>query len=71
MRIEEYQKHLEEMSEEELLELIQDFNRNRQTVTQQRIKAVKEKSTKGNLKSALSNLTEEEKAELIAKLIGG
>lgn len=64
MRIEEYEKLLETMTEEELLELIMDIRVNRQTITQQRVQAVKKKAASKNVKAATKDLSDEEKEQL-------
>lgn len=68
MRIEEYKKLLEDMSEEEILELVEDLRINRQTVTQARIQAVRKKSKSKNAKAAVKSLSYEEKVDLAKKL---
>lgn len=71
MTLEEFEKHLVDMSAEEVMELIHDLRRNReQSMSSTRIKAVKKKSKEKNLKSALSGLTAEEKQLLIEKFLG-
>ena len=70
MKIEEYQKQLEDMTEEEINELILDIRRNRNTsMTTSRVAAVKKKTKEKNVKSAASSLSAEEKAELREMLL--
>ncbi len=65
MNIEEYKKQLKAMTEEEIAEMIQDIRRNKTTsMSATRIKAVKEKTKRTNVKSAVSSLSSKEKAEL-------
>lgn len=68
MQIADYMKSLGEMSEEEIMELIQTTRRNRQTVTQSKVKAIKKQAAKKNVKAAIANLTETEREELIRKI---
>ncbi len=71
MNLEEFQQHLTGMNEEELMTLIHDLRRNReQSMSVTRIKAVKKKSKEKSLKSALSDLTDEQKQMLIKKFLG-
>ncbi len=71
MKIEEFQKSVSEMSEEELLELVNENRRRRLTMNESRIKEVQKKSQKKNVKSVIDSLTAEEKAELRAAFAKG
>lgn len=71
MNLEEFQQHLTEMNEDELMTLIHDLRRNReQSMNVTRIKAVKKKTKEKSLKSALADLTDEQKQLLIEKFLG-
>ena len=69
MRIEEYEKLLTTMTEEELNELIRDIRRNRTTMTESRVKAVRERTKSKNMKSIVSDMTDEEKKVFKQQLI--
>lgn len=70
MNLEEFQQHLTEMNEDELMTLIHDLRRNReQSMNVTRIKAVKKKTKEKSLKSALADLTDEQKQLLIEKFL--
>lgn len=69
MRIEEYEKLLTTMTTEELNELVHDIRRNRTTMTESRIKAVREKTKNKNMKTIVSEMTEQEKDALKQQLI--
>lgn len=72
MNLEEYEKHLKDMTEEELEEHISEIRKNRtETMSAGRIKATKKKTKQKNAKSAISDLSPEEKAKLIELLQGG
>ena len=61
MDLETYRKHLKDMSEEEITQFIQDNRRNRETVSETVIKAVRKKTEKTNAKAMIKGLTDEEK----------
>ena len=69
MRIEDFKKLLEDMTEEELLDLNVDVRRNRQTITQERVAAVRKKTSTKNAKTAVKSLSYEDKVAL-AKALG-
>lgn len=71
MNLMEYKKHLTEMNDVELMELIQDIRRNReQSMNVTRIKAVRKKSEGKNLQSALKGISEEDLKALREKFLG-
>ncbi len=72
MKLEEYKTHLKEMSDVELMELIDDIRKNREnSMSVTRVKAVKKKAEGKSVKSAIGSLTQEQIAELRKKFLGG
>lgn len=57
------------MTTEELNELIFEIRHNRTTITESRVKAVREKVKNKNMKSMIASMTEEEKESFRQQLI--
>ena len=70
MKLAQFQKSLTEMSDEEVLATISDCRSSRSTQTTERIKAVKKKNKKTDLKSMFASLSPEEKAAFKKALKG-
>lgn len=70
-QIEELQKQFAEMSEAELLEMINTARKERSTVTTQTIKVVKEKTRGKNVGAAIASLSPAQVQELIKRLQAG
>lgn len=70
MKIEEFINLLTSMETEEVVELVQDLRRNReQSMSVQRVQAVKKRSTEKNAISAVKKMSDDEKAILRKKLL--
>ena len=59
----EFQKTMEEMTEEEILEFIQHNRRSRETSTSSRVKRVKAKTKEKNFSAFFASLSPEERAK--------
>lgn len=70
MKLEDIVDSLGTMSEEELIEFVQDVRRNRQTVNETKIKAVKKQTAGKNLKALIASMSIEERAEFVKSLKG-
>ena len=65
MNIEDYKQHLKDMSDEEVEELIAEIRKSQATsMSVTRITATKKKTKTKNAKSAISDMTPEEKDKL-------
>jgi len=67
MLLDDYQKSIETMTEEELAVLIQDTKRNRETISETKVKAIRAKAKKVDARQFLKGMTTEEKKKLMAE----
>ena len=66
MQIEDFKKLLLDMSEEELYEMLKELNLNKtESMNENRVKKVRERSKKKNTTAFFQGLTTEEKKQLI------
>ncbi len=66
MQIEDFKKLLLDMSEEELYEMLKELNLNKtESMNENRVKQVRERSKKKNTTAFFQSLTTEEKKQLI------
>ena len=70
MKTEDYTNLLEDMSEDEIIDLISEIRTNRQknTISETKIKESRKKTKKTSIKSVISGMTQEEKEILKKKL---
>ncbi len=66
MKIEEFQRSLTEMSEEEIIDMILDIrkNRSKHTISEKKVKQVRAKAKATSVKETVKGLTKAEQAEL-------